>query len=343
MSQSDSSLQRAAVAGDIMSTPVVFVRPDATVQDTAALLLERGISAVPVVDESGPVIGIVSEGDLLGRNEKERLAGRDWWLDLMANGGQIELMTLSKAARRPVRDVMHAPVVTVEMGTPVRQVADMLRSCRVKRLPVLENNKLVGIVTRADLLRIVADMPAPEPPHSNPTGGLAGFITGLIGGSGRQAGHLPKAGGPTQPRPAPFSADLFRELVTQSKQTVADEHRRVEAEAELARGQQVKKMLQEHIDDETWHKTLELARNAAQQGTPDFQVMSFPSELCSDGGRRIDIRDDAWPETLRGEAADFYLRWERELKPLGFGLQARIVDYPQGKLGDIGLFLTWGG
>ena len=66
------------------------------------------------MDESGPVIGIVSEGDLLGRNEKERLAGRDWWLDLMADGGQIELMTLSKAARRPVRDVMHAPVITVE-------------------------------------------------------------------------------------------------------------------------------------------------------------------------------------------------------------------------------------
>ena len=343
MSQSDSSLQRAAVAGDVMSTPVVFVRPDATVQDTAALLLERGISAVPVVDESGPVIGIVSEGDLLGRNEKDRLAGRDWWLDLMAHGGQIESMTLSKAARRPVRDVMHAPVITVDVDTPVRQVADMLRSCRVKRLPVLENNQLAGIVTRADLLRIVVDMPPPQPPHSNPAGGLVGLITGLIGGGGGHAGHLPKTDEPTQPQPAPFNANSFRQLVAQSKQTVADEHRRVDAEAELARSQQVKTMLQEHIDHEVWQKTLELARSAARQGAPDFQVMRFPSELCSDGGRRIDIRDDAWPETLRGEAAEFYLRWERELKPSGFGLQARIMDYPQGKLGDIGLFLTWGG
>ena len=71
-------------------------------------------------------------------------------------------------------------------------------------------------------------------------------------------------------------------------------------------------------------------------------LLRFPNELCTDGGRAIDVMEEAWPATLRGEAAELYLRWERELKPRGFRLAARVLEYPGGMPGDIGLFLVWG-
>jgi hypothetical protein len=71
-------------------------------------------------------------------------------------------------------------------------------------------------------------------------------------------------------------------------------------------------------------------------------LLRFPVELCSDGGRAVNVPDPNWPQTLRGEAAEMYLRWERDLKPCGFHLAARIVDFPGGMPGNIGLFLIWG-
>ena len=72
-------------------------------------------------------------------------------------------------------------------------------------------------------------------------------------------------------------------------------------------------------------------------------LLSFPADLCSDGGRKIDVAEEGWEGTLRGEAAEIYSRWRIELKPQGFGLSARIVSYQEdGIIGDIGLFLTWG-
>lgn len=72
-------------------------------------------------------------------------------------------------------------------------------------------------------------------------------------------------------------------------------------------------------------------------------LLRFPSDLCSDGGRKIDVAEEGWEVTLRGEAAELYNRWRRELKPQGFGLSARIVSFEdQGIIGDLGLFLTWG-
>ena len=73
-------------------------------------------------------------------------------------------------------------------------------------------------------------------------------------------------------------------------------------------------------------------------------LLRFPSDLCSDGGRKIDVAEEGWEETLRGEAAELYSRWRTELKPQGFGLSARIVSYDdKGIIGDLALYLTWGG
>jgi hypothetical protein len=84
------------------------------------------------------------------------------------------------------------------------------------------------------------------------------------------------------------------------------------------------------------------ARHAAASGERDYLVLTFPSQVCIDGGRAINIAEHDWPGTLRGEAAEIYLRWERELKPQGFTLSARILSFPDGKPGDIGLFIGWG-
>jgi hypothetical protein len=71
-------------------------------------------------------------------------------------------------------------------------------------------------------------------------------------------------------------------------------------------------------------------------------LLRFPCQLCIDGGRAINVAEPAWPTTLRGRSAEIYLRWERALKPRGFLLAARVLDFPDGKPGDMGLFLVWG-
>lgn len=93
---------------------------------------------------------------------------------------------------------------------------------------------------------------------------------------------------------------------------------------------------------ESWRSILQKARQAAGQGQTELMLLRFPSQLCIDGGRAINAMEASWPETLRGEAAEIYLRWEHDLKPHGFRLSARILDYPGGIPGDAGLFLGWG-
>jgi hypothetical protein len=83
-------------------------------------------------------------------------------------------------------------------------------------------------------------------------------------------------------------------------------------------------------------------REAAEHGDREFMLLRFPSDLCTDRGRAINSALPEWPQTLRGEAAELYLRWERELKPRGFHLSARVLDFPDGMPGDVGLFLGWG-
>ena len=81
---------------------------------------------------------------------------------------------------------------------------------------------------------------------------------------------------------------------------------------------------------------------AADSGILEIMIGEFPSAWCTDGGRRINNPpDDTWPETLPGIAREFFDFWERELKPRGFGLRAEIISYPEGKLGDVGAFLSW--
>lgn len=143
------------IARDIMTTEIASVGPDAPTRQIARVLLDRGISAVPVVDERGLLVGMVSEGDLIGRSEADREARRDWWLALLAEGETLHpdfLATLKNNALT-ARDVMVAPVVSVAETTEAAEIARLLQQHRIKRVPVVRDGRAIGIVSRADLLR----------------------------------------------------------------------------------------------------------------------------------------------------------------------------------------------
>ena len=142
-------------AKDIMTTNVVTVAPDARVAEIAALLLERRISGVPVVDADGRILGIVSEGDLMRRAEGETERRHSWWLDLMASSEESAAAYV-KTHGMHAEDVMTRSPITVGEEMPVRDVAEILEKRHIKRVPVVRDGKIVGIVSRANLLQGLA-------------------------------------------------------------------------------------------------------------------------------------------------------------------------------------------
>jgi len=150
-------------AMDVMTPDVITVDPDTSVQAVAKLLSERGISGVPVVDAADQLVGIVSEGDLLHRVETgtdrrpERLTGRrrSWWLDTIASDDELA-RDYAKSHGRTAKDVMTRDVISVTDTTELADVAMLLATKRIKRVPVLRDGRLVGIVSRANLVRALA-------------------------------------------------------------------------------------------------------------------------------------------------------------------------------------------
>jgi CBS domain-containing protein len=142
-------------AMDVMTSEVVTVDENASVQTAARLMAERGISAVPVIDRLNRVIGMVSEGDLLHRAETGTERRRAWWLDMLSATNELAADYI-KSHGSKVKDVMTQDVVSVTDGTPVADIAVLLETNRIKRVPVLRDGRLVGIVSRANLVRALA-------------------------------------------------------------------------------------------------------------------------------------------------------------------------------------------
>jgi hypothetical protein len=138
------------------------------------------------------------------------------------------------------------------------------------------------------------------------------------------------------------TASGFRTLEADFHNREAQQHDDARAAAEKHRQEIAQRLIDTHVSDDTWRQMLHHAREAAGKGATEWLVLRFPNQLCSDAGRAINIADSAWPATLRGEAGELYLRWEQELKPVGFGLSAHVLEFPGGMPGDIGLFLVWG-
>ncbi|MFO1351752.1 MAG: CBS domain-containing protein [Gammaproteobacteria bacterium] len=136
---------------DIMTTNVVTVGLDTRVEQIAALLLERRISGVPVVDAENRVLGIVSEGDLLRRQENDTDYRASWWLEWFNDSGERAAQYVKTHGLR-AEQVMTRNVVTVTEEMSVADVARILEERRIKRAPVVRAGQLVGIVSRANLL-----------------------------------------------------------------------------------------------------------------------------------------------------------------------------------------------
>jgi CBS-domain-containing membrane protein len=147
-------------AMDVMTTNVITVGPETSVQDVAKLLSERSISGVPVVDTQNRLVGIVSEGDLLHRVETgtERRAQRrrrSWWLDTIGSDEELA-RNYVKSHGRTAKDVMTSDVISVSDTSELADIANLLETKRIKRVPVVRDGKLVGIVSRANLVRALA-------------------------------------------------------------------------------------------------------------------------------------------------------------------------------------------
>lgn len=150
-------------AKDIMTREVVAIAPASTVAEAAALMIDKRISAVPVV-EDGRLVGIISEGDLVHRAEIGTEGhARSWWLRLFRDAGSLA-EDYAKSHSRRVADLMTRNVHTVTELTPVSTVADLLDRARIKRVPVLRGDSVVGIVSRSDLVKAVIAMTLPAKP-----------------------------------------------------------------------------------------------------------------------------------------------------------------------------------
>lgn len=136
--------------GAVMTTGAATVRPAASLSEAARVMIEHRISGLPVLSEDGELVGVVTERDFL----KQEDGTRPRWLDVILNDAAVST-TARELQNRRVEDVMSRNLLTVEVETPVETVLEMMERHNVKRLPVLRSGKVVGIISRADVLRAI--------------------------------------------------------------------------------------------------------------------------------------------------------------------------------------------
>jgi CBS domain-containing protein len=144
-------------AEDVMTRNVLTVFPHSSIRHAAKVMAENHISGLPVVTENGTVIGLISEGDLMSWSDEpgERQA---WWLNMLAEGYDLapNFLDVVQAERENVKSVMSRDVATIGANMTLTEIAKLLVEKRLKRLPVARSGKLIGIVSRADLVRALA-------------------------------------------------------------------------------------------------------------------------------------------------------------------------------------------
>ena len=146
---------------------------------------------------------------------------------------------------------------------------------------------------------------------------------------------------PTDPTTSIPSAEQLRMklLEEQMKEMERQDKARASAQKELAAF--TDDFLKGHIRDDERAMIRRLVKNAAEKGQMEALVYSFPSHLCTDGGRAINNSDPNWPETLQGKAKEMYDAFKARIQPEGYKLKAMIINFPGGVPGDVGFFLNW--
>jgi hypothetical protein len=232
---------------------------------------------------------------------------------------------------------MSTPLITISESANVKEAIALMQAEKIKRLPVVRGGRIVGILSRADLLRGFAGLDGPR--------GDSGFDPFMgVDRDFAAAGSEPQP--PASPPPAPATPTLtaadFRQSVVAAQEHAHEALRHARIEARERHRHDVEEARAAHISESFWRGMLLNARHAAERGELELMILRFPREVCGDAGRMIDNGEAGWETTLHGEAADVFRRWALELKPRGFHLRARTLDYPGGLPGDIGLFLSWG-
>ena len=149
------------IASDIMTPDVISTDPDATVLQAAQYMLQHHISGLPVIDKTGKLVGILSEGDFLRRQEIHTERKRSRWLEfLMGPGKMAAEYTHSHGSK--VAEVMTTEVHTVKEDTPLEKIVELMERHRIKRVPVVHGNKVVGIVTRSNLMHAMVSLARTE-------------------------------------------------------------------------------------------------------------------------------------------------------------------------------------
>jgi CBS domain-containing protein len=140
------------IVSDVMTRKVLSVAPDDTVDNAVNLMLRHGISGLLVVDAQGTLAGVVTEGDLLRRDEIGTERHRPWWLRVLVSPGK-QALDFTRTHGRKVSDIMTPEVICVDVATPLEEVVETMEKQRVKRLAVTEKGHVVGVIARSDLLR----------------------------------------------------------------------------------------------------------------------------------------------------------------------------------------------
>jgi CBS domain-containing protein len=148
-------------ASDVMIRDVITVKPNAKVQEVAEILVTKRISGMPVIDDSGKVVGMISEGDLLRRSADGAWPNvwgpppRRGWVRLLMEGDDLSTEYVNQPDRR-VADVMTYEIISANPETSVSEIASLLMHHRIKRVPIMRNGKLVGLVSRGNLIEALA-------------------------------------------------------------------------------------------------------------------------------------------------------------------------------------------
>jgi hypothetical protein len=130
-------------------------------------------------------------------------------------------------------------------------------------------------------------------------------------------------------------------IASDAEMAEAEEEKQLRQKKKQQEGELREAFMSRHVAPDAIERINNAVRVAAQNGHHHLQVITFPSSYCSDGGRRINIADPEWPTTLTGFAKDAYDFYNKELRPLGYKLQAEITSFPGGMPGDVGLSLAW--
>jgi CBS domain-containing protein len=170
-------------ASDVMVRNVITIGPDDDVAHAARMLTEHDISALPVVDEHRRILGILSEADLLRREELGTEKLRPAWLEAVMPPSRLAA-DYSRSHGRKVRELMSETVFTAQSDAPLSEIAALFERKRIKRIPIVEDGKLIGVVSRANLIQALASA-------------TERTIQGSAGASARQSmsGALPGAAG----------------------------------------------------------------------------------------------------------------------------------------------------